>query len=666
MLGRDRHAERGSRLSSPGNWSDHDDEILGKATQCVKKFAPNGKKHMRRHDGGHITACKISDAHPNELIVSWSQDHIYSFDMLRTPDASEEIRTTKVSNGDSSHRAKDKLKKRKRPKSRTLSEHSLERRGSRQRTEDAEEDLALRVRYENGQTEDIRIEPPTENGMTREELNELRSTDHYRIAKTAVTIKKRIFDLAELGETGHRLSFTSILGFAHSILADMDDIARTWGYPVDPDPVDVAVQNKLRDSRAASRRFVQAAGTLSRALGGQLLTGANSDAHIAQYFTSIQPAPRERELPQYEQFGYDFLKAILLWLDSGPNAMIEGFSSSSPSDRCPCSPDSDMDAIDDTIIPYLLDLASDEPIVHVDISKFETDDRRVLYSSEKTAVLAFAQAIKVPFADLTGAIIPTTGNTSLPPDAQSRDLAKRRWGYQIGRGVLLNASRDIRFKYVDRAFGGLGIADKKVRAEERALREQQEDIDPMDDEGPETDAEAVSSPSASVAGSSSNSLLAEDAEEEAEEEEDDSEDDDDDDDNSYGAADSSDEHDEDDGEDDDDEASDGDGLRRTRSGRMLWRAERARGHRQKVEPDVPCAPHTRVYTGHCNVKTVKDVNYFGLQDDYVVSGSDAGHVFIWDRKTAQLVNILEGDGEVVNVVQGNLVAPIFGAYVNVL
>lgn len=46
------------------------------------------------------------------------------------------------------------------------------------------------------------------------------------------------------------------------------------------------------------------------------------------------------------------------------------------------------------------------------------------------------------------------------------------------------------------------------------------------------------------------------------------------------------------------------------------------------------------------------MNYFGLQDEYVVSGSDSGHVFIWDRKTAELVNILEGDGEVVNVVQG--------------
>jgi hypothetical protein len=77
-----------------------------------------------------------------------------------------------------------------------------------------------------------------------------------------------------------------------------------------------------------------------------------------------------------------------------------------------------------------------------------------------------------------------------------------------------------------------------------------------------------------------------------------------------------------------------------------------KSNRGDVELDVPCSAHSRVYRGHCNIKTVKDVNFFGLNDEYVVSGSDAGHVFIWDRKTTKLVNILEGDSEVVNVVQG--------------
>lgn len=68
-----------------------------------------------------------------------------------------------------------------------------------------------------------------------------------------------------------------------------------------------------------------------------------------------------------------------------------------------------------------------------------------------------------------------------------------------------------------------------------------------------------------------------------------------------------------------------------------------------------------MYRGHCNVKTVKDVNFYGLNDEYVVSGSDSGHFMIWDRKTTELVNILQGDGEVVNVVTGHPYEPMIAA-----
>lgn len=67
--------------------------------------------------------------------------------------------------------------------------------------------------------------------------------------------------------------------------------------------------------------------------------------------------------------------------------------------------------------------------------------------------------------------------------------------------------------------------------------------------------------------------------------------------------------------------------------------------------NVSCTSHIRQYSGHCNCETTKDVNFYGLQDEYIVSGSDGGHFFIWDKKTGRLVNILKGDCEVVNVVQ---------------
>ena len=42
---------------------------------------------------------------------------------------------------------------------------------------------------------------------------------------------------------------------------------------------------------------------------------------------------------------------------------------------------------------------------------------------------------------------------------------------------------------------------------------------------------------------------------------------------------------------------------------------------------------------------VKGVNYFGLNSDYVVSGSDCGHVFLWDKESTEVVQYLKGDHE---------------------
>jgi nuclear receptor interaction protein len=87
MSGRDKVRERGGLF-----WLGKSTKttILEEATQCVRKFAPGGKQRMTKFDSGGlityghgITACKISNADPNELIVSWSDDKIYSFDMLR-------------------------------------------------------------------------------------------------------------------------------------------------------------------------------------------------------------------------------------------------------------------------------------------------------------------------------------------------------------------------------------------------------------------------------------------------------------------------------------------------------------------------------------------------------------------------------------------------------
>ncbi|OAX43460.1 WD40 repeat-like protein [Rhizopogon vinicolor AM-OR11-026] len=64
------------------------------------------------------------------------------------------------------------------------------------------------------------------------------------------------------------------------------------------------------------------------------------------------------------------------------------------------------------------------------------------------------------------------------------------------------------------------------------------------------------------------------------------------------------------------------------------------------------------FSGHCNVETVKDVNFLGPYDEFVTSGSDDGNFFIWRKSTGELVDILEGDEHVVNVIESHPHLPL--------
>ena len=50
------------------------------------------------------------------------------------------------------------------------------------------------------------------------------------------------------------------------------------------------------------------------------------------------------------------------------------------------------------------------------------------------------------------------------------------------------------------------------------------------------------------------------------------------------------------------------------------------------------------YEGHRNNMTVKSVNFFGPRSEFVVSGSDCGKVFFWDKESQKVVHFLEADG----------------------
>ncbi|KIM46151.1 hypothetical protein M413DRAFT_23927 [Hebeloma cylindrosporum] len=71
------------------------------------------------------------------------------------------------------------------------------------------------------------------------------------------------------------------------------------------------------------------------------------------------------------------------------------------------------------------------------------------------------------------------------------------------------------------------------------------------------------------------------------------------------------------------------------------------------EQHVPTLPPRCRYAGARNVATVKDVNFLGPDDQWVVSGSDDGNFFVWEKDSAVLKGIYEGDSSVVNVIEGH-------------
>ncbi|CAH2085043.1 unnamed protein product [Euphydryas editha] len=58
------------------------------------------------------------------------------------------------------------------------------------------------------------------------------------------------------------------------------------------------------------------------------------------------------------------------------------------------------------------------------------------------------------------------------------------------------------------------------------------------------------------------------------------------------------------------------------------------------------------FVGHCNTTTdIKEANFLGPEANYVAAGSDDGSIFIWCRKTGNIIRCLRGDDSIVNCVQ---------------
>ncbi|XP_024919828.1 DDB1- and CUL4-associated factor 6 isoform X8 [Cynoglossus semilaevis] len=104
-------------------------------------------------------------------------------------------------------------------------------------------------------------------------------------------------------------------------------------------------------------------------------------------------------------------------------------------------------------------------------------------------------------------------------------------------------------------------------------------------------------------------------------------------------------------------------IRRSAAARIqeLFRRRKERREMEESETQNIRRPKVKmVYKGHRNSRTmIKESCFWG--NNFVMSGSDCGHIFIWDRHTGEHLMLLEADNHVVNCLQPHPYDPILAS-----
>jgi nuclear receptor interaction protein len=616
MLGRNKLSERGGNIPRSLD-NESSAEALYDATRCVAKFAPYGQPRMSKNDSGkNISACKLGTADPNELIVSWMGEDIYKFNILKDIKDSPPTRYGVEGSSKDEKSRNWAMRKRKRVSAEDGSPSDGPNLRTRANTHETTSGFEVIVRV-GGVPVSLASRQRTRVVARMDPESGEAHAQKIRTLKNALAKTHFAHDALERSDEMLEILLSSSKAFEK-----IDNHIATRTYPVTDSQAAVEWELKLRNDRAKVWRYTQASGTLARVLLGyrtQPVTDERARGTDLEFCDIIKPAPREGSQPleRHEHFGYDFIKAVLLWLESGVGAVLREFSNESryvsraTKRRLPVPRDAGINALDSHLLPYLESLAADIPIIYAGHGGAGDDPRQTdeVFSSEKSAVRALGQAMKIQFEDLhktgpsTASAQPMTlGNFDSLEDLgvlQNRNAAITFWGHRVCMAVLNSASIDVNYPFVSAAF--------EDHREQRHHSRRPRDTVTNDDEAADHDEGDSDEYESSLSGSDDSSS---------------------------------------------EDSSEDDGVRSS-------------GHKKKFNAakNVPASTHLRKYAGHCNVDTTKDVNFYGRNDEYVVSGSDCGNLFIWDKKTSRLMNILMGDDDVVNVIQRehNTLQKVFSA-----
>jgi nuclear receptor interaction protein len=424
MLGRDRMKEAG-KMYTRIPLREEDDGSLAGATKCVRRFAPRmGQNWDRRIQNSHVTSCKISDAYPDELLVSWSGDGVYLFNIKHSPQPNEE----------------------------GVGREPFDLESTRSRVRAKREHIAQRARKRRRNKSPTGSEDAVPGQSTR------------RICSLVVELRGELFGYASSNlladtnaEAERKKSYDAALALAHTTLSritacienlDQKDLSTLEMLEMSRRRTTLHTERTRRSTLAKNRRrtrsFVIAALCVARALGGWV-EGIGLETGL---YELIRPGLNET-LP----FRYRFLNAVLAFVNAGLDGVKqeaelfyqEEAELLEESDEEGSPPPQPSDA--EKMKRYLDDL--ERGVQPTPIRNVDTNEE--IFDSEIAMLRAFRLVLQ------------GSSNSEGPLG----NAAKRFWGEKVARAVLMKEGEGIDFEFVEKAFEGEEVDNEgpEVRGE---------------------------------------------------------------------------------------------------------------------------------------------------------------------------------------------------------
>lgn len=430
MLGRDLGRESGNGASSS-------ESELSAATRCVRRFASRPAKDDHYRGNPHITACKISDANPNDVVVSWSGGGIYLFDISRSPEPNE--------NGLGREPWDPAERNARVRRDRSRRHAGGEPRSKRRRAESSDDSEAETILPGN---EMMKIA-----GLVMDLRKEMLGVNLSDISTSSDTVGLGPEELDKKNTWDTGLGIARVLlnrinyGIRNLDTKDLEYFSENEGATSAEFRRNRSIRRTLARNRRKTRMFAQAAGSLARALGGIVEgPGPGPDPFLNVGMDST--------------FHYRLLHVIITVIDGGPEAVEELIREEQGGMQ-----DEDDEVLETGDVEGFFDALESEA-GNGTVNDVDTNEE--IFESEKGMVKALKGVIEL------GRDYVMTGTPNAGEEAADRSI-KRFWGERVGRALLMKEGEEIDFNFVDSAFEDIAEDDDDDDSHPPTLQEPEDD-----------------------------------------------------------------------------------------------------------------------------------------------------------------------------------------------